>query len=106
MPAPLLHIGFNVLCAHGGKAMPVAPNPRVLVSGQATVTVGTPHTVVGCPFGPPGNGPCATAQWLTGTVRVTSGGLPLAVLSGSSICTPTATPLVALPTQPPRVLAI
>jgi hypothetical protein len=74
--------------------------------GQATVTVGSPYTVVGCGFAPPGgNGPCAKAEWLTGTVRVTSGGLPLAVLTSSSTCTPTAMPLVAAPTPPPRVLA-
>ena len=29
MPGPLLHLGASVICAHGGSAMPTAPNPRV-----------------------------------------------------------------------------
>ena len=41
MPGPLLHVGATVLCAHGGSAMPTAPNPRVLVGGQFTACDGT-----------------------------------------------------------------
>ena len=50
MPGPLLHVGASVLCAHGGTATPTAPNPRVLVSGQPTVTMVAPYAIAGCPF--------------------------------------------------------
>ena len=42
MPGPLLHLGATVLCSHGGQAMPTAPNPRVLVSGQPVATMAAP----------------------------------------------------------------
>ncbi len=34
MPAPILHLGATVLCTHAGQATPLAPFPRVLLSGQ------------------------------------------------------------------------
>ncbi len=101
MPGFLLHVGATVMCAHGGQAQPTVPNPRVSVLGQPTVLQTTPYTVAGCAMPPPnvGNGPCVTAQWTTGSVRVTSNGQPLLLLSSTSICTPTATPLVVTVTQ-------
>ena len=101
MPGPLVHLGATVTCSHAGQAVPVTPNPRVLVSGQPTVLLSTPYTVAGCSMPPPtaGNGPCVTAQWLVGTARVTSTGVPLIVQSSQSICTPTATPLIVAATQ-------
>jgi hypothetical protein len=95
MPGPVLHLGATVLCAHGGQAMPTAPTPRVLVSGQPAATVAAPYAVAGCPFVPSGgNGPCVTAQWTVGATRVTSGGQPLVISTGVSVCTPTGTPLI------------
>ena len=34
MPGFLLHLGATVMCAHGGQARPVGPNPRVTMMGQ------------------------------------------------------------------------
>jgi len=101
MPGFLVHVGAQVLCAHGGQATPTVPNPRVTVSGQPTVTIAAPYVVAGCAFPPPtaGNGPCVTAQWLMGTVRVTSNGQPLVVQSSQAICAPTGTPLMIVLTQ-------
>jgi hypothetical protein len=48
MPAPALHLGAVVLCTHGGTATPVAPFPRVLLSGQPAVTLASPYAIVGC----------------------------------------------------------
>ena len=88
------------MCAHAGQAMPAAPNPRVTVSGQPTVTLATPYLVAGCPFVPPGgNGPCVTAQFVTAATRVTSNGQPLLLLDSQAICAPTGTPLLILVTQ-------
>jgi hypothetical protein len=95
MPGPVLHLGATVLCAHGGQAMPTAPTPRVMVSGQPAATVAAPYAVAGCAFVPPGgNGPCVTAQWVVGATRVLSAGQPLVISTGVSVCAPTGTPLI------------
>src|SRR5690349_6240851 len=101
MPGFLVHVGAQVLCSHGGQAQPTIPNPRVLVSGQPTVLMTAPYVVAGCAFPPPptANGPCVTAQWLTGTTRVLSNGQPLLVQSSQAICAPTGTPLLIIATQ-------
>ncbi len=101
MPGFLVQVGATVLCAHGGQAQPTAPNARVLVSGQPTVLITAPYTVAGCTMPPPnaGNGPCVTAQWTSGTTRVTSQGQPLVVQSSQAVCTPTGTPLMITVTQ-------
>ncbi len=101
MPGFLLHVGATVLCAHTGQAQPTVPNPRVRVGGQPTVTQSAPYTVAGCIMQPPpaGNGPCVTAQWVTGALRVTSNGQPLLLQSSQAICAPTLTPLTIVVTQ-------
>jgi hypothetical protein len=101
MPGFLLHVGATVMCSHGGQAQPTAPNPRVVVMGQPTVTLTAPYVVAGCAFPPPtaGNGPCVTAQFTTGSVRVTSLGQPLLLFTSTALCAPTGTPLVVSVTQ-------
>jgi hypothetical protein len=100
MPGPILHLGATVLCSHGGQAMPTAPNPRVLVSGQPVSTMTAPYTVVGCAFAPPaGNGPCVTAQWIVAATRVLAGGQPVVLMDSQALCTPTGTPLLPVMAQ-------
>lgn len=101
MPGFLVHVGAQVLCAHAGQAMPTVPNPRVTVSGQPTVAMTGPYTVAGCTLPPPtaGNGPCVTAQWVTGSTRITSNGQPLLLLDSQAVCVPTGTPLTIVATQ-------
>ena len=100
MPGPLLHLGATVLCSHGGPAMPSAPNPRELVSGQPVATMAAPYLVAGCAFVPPGgNGPCVTAQWVVAATRVLVGGVPAVLLDSQAICTPTGTPLLPVVAQ-------
>jgi uncharacterized Zn-binding protein involved in type VI secretion len=105
MPGPILHLGATVLCSHGGQATPTAPSPRVLVSGQPVATIAAPHAVAGCAFVPPGgNGPCVTGQWVVGATRVLANGQPVAIMTGSSVCAPTGTPLMPVSAQT-RVIA-
>jgi hypothetical protein len=104
MPGPVLHLGAVVLCAHGGQAMPTAPVPRVMVSGQPVATIAAPYAIAGCPFPPVSGGPCVTAQWVVGAMRVLAMGQPLAIQTGAAICVPTGTPLMPTVVQP-RVLA-
>lgn len=107
MPGFLVHVGAQVLCSHGGQATPTTPNPKVTVGGQPTVLITSPCVVAGCPFPPPpgANGPCVTAQWISGSTRVLSNGQPLVVQSSQAICAPTGTPLVIAATQT-RVSAV
>jgi hypothetical protein len=105
MPGPILHLGATVMCSHGGQALPTAPSPRVMVSGMPIATIAAPYTVAGCAFAPPaGNGPCVTAQWVVGAVRVTSEGQPVVVMTGVAVCVPTGTPLLPMSAQT-RVIA-
>lgn len=104
MPGLVLHLGATVLCAHGGQAMPTAPMPRVLVSGQPVATIVAPYAIAGCPFPPVSGGPCVTGQWVVGAMRVTALGQPLAIQTGFAVCVPTGTPLMPTVVQP-RVIA-
>jgi hypothetical protein len=103
MPAPFLHVGATVLCSHGGQATPTLPNPRVLVSGQPTLTQPAPWLVAGCALPPNAGGPCVTAQWVTGAVRVSSMGQPLLLQISQATCVPTGTPLLPMVAQPRAV---
>jgi hypothetical protein len=104
MPGFLIQQGAAVMCVHGGQALATVPNPSVLVSGAPTALITDPWQVAGCPGIPPGVPPCVTAQWVTGTTRVTSYGQPLVVFAGQAVCTPTGTPLLPIAAQP-RVVA-
>jgi hypothetical protein len=99
MPGFLLHTGASVLCAHSGQATPIVANPRVTVSGQPTVLLTHPWTVAGCTLPRASGGPCVTAQWTLGTVRVISNGQPLVIMDGRAICSPTGAPLLPLSAQ-------
>jgi hypothetical protein len=93
-------MGAVVTCAHGGQAMPTAPSPRVTVAAMPIATIAGPYAVAGCAFVPPGgNGPCVTANWIVGSIRVTSEGQPLVLMNGVSICAPTGTPLIPAEAQ-------
>jgi hypothetical protein len=99
MATPLLHLGATVLCAHGGQATPTVPDPRVCVNGQPIVTLSTTYVVAGCSLVPPPIPPCVSAQWVRGATRITAGGVPVLLMDGQAICTPTGTPLVPVVTQ-------
>lgn len=101
MPGLMLHQGAMVLCLHGGQAQPTAPNPRVKVGGQPMVVQTTLYTVAGCTLPPPptANGPCVTAQWVTGATRVKASGVPVLIQGNQAVCAPTGTGLNIVATQ-------
>ena len=101
----LIQVGATVMCAHGGQAQAVTPNPRVLLNGQPSVLLSGQWVVAGCPLVPPPLPPCVTGLWLMGTVRVLSNGQPLVVQSGTGITLPNGTPMLPLAMQP-RVSAL
>jgi hypothetical protein len=99
MPAPILHVGATVLCAHAGQATPTTPFPRVSVGGQPVVTLSSPYAVAACGLSGSGAPPCATAQWIVGATRVLAGGVPVLTMAGQSVCVPTGTPLMPVVAQ-------
>ncbi|WP_449433122.1 hypothetical protein [Pseudomonas putida] len=100
MPGPLLHVGATVLCAHGGSATPMVPNPRVLLGGQPSVVISGPYVIAGCPFNVTGAPvPCVTAQWLVAALRITSNGQPLVLMDSQAVCIPNGTPLLPVAAQ-------
>lgn len=99
MPAPALHLGATVLCSHAGQATPLAPNPRVMLSGQPIVTLASPYAVAGCALTGSGAPPCVTGQFIVGATRVMVAGAPVATMAGSSVCTPSGTPLMPVVAQ-------
>jgi hypothetical protein len=104
MPSPALHSGAVVLCSHAGPAQPLAPFPRVLLTGQPVVTLASLYAVTGCGLSTTSTPPCVTGQWLSGAVRVLAGGAPVAVVTGASTCVPTGTPLLPTTVQPRVVM--
>ena len=104
MSSPIVEQSATVLCSHAGTATATAPYPRVTLSGSPVVTLSTSYVIAGCSLTGTTVPPCATGQWVVGASRVTAGGTPVAILSGSSVCTPTGTPLLPVVTQT-RVLA-
>ena len=71
MPGPILHMGATVMCSHGGQAMPTAPSP--VVTGFRHADRHHRRALRGRRLrlcSARGNGPCVTAQWMVGAVRV------------------------------------
>ena len=99
MAGTLVQQGATVLCSHGGQATPTTPNPRVTPVRAAAVSLAAPWTVAGCPLPPNAGGPCVTAMWTAGTVRVRSSGQPLVVRTGTATCVPTGVPVQVVVTQ-------
>jgi hypothetical protein len=96
----VLHAGATVLCMHGGQASATAPDVRVKAGGQQVATQAAPWTVAGCPFTPgPSPVPCVTAQWVTASLRVKAGGLPLLLSDSQAVCVPNGTGVNVVMTQ-------
>jgi hypothetical protein len=104
MPGPILHLGATVMCSHAGTALPMSPFPRVAVSGQPVVTLASQYAVAACALTGTTTPPCLTGQFVVGATRVLAGGVPVAIQTGSSITTPTGSPLLPVAAQL-RVLA-
>lgn len=101
MPGFLMNVATKVLCAHGGQAQPTMPAPRVTVMGQPVVTQPAPYMIAGCANPPPpaNVGPCVSAQWVSGAMRVMVMGQPVLLVDSKAICTPTGTPVNVIPAQ-------
>lgn len=100
MLSPILHLGADLICAHGGHAVPMSSFERVTVAGQPIVRMTDRFDIVGCALVPAsGMGPCLSGQFLSGATRIYAGSLPVLVQDSASMCDPTGTPLTVLTVQ-------
>lgn len=91
MPGQLLDLGARIICPHGGRALPVPENSRVLVNGRPALLVGDSFSIVGCPFQGPlpestGPQPCVQTRWSAPAVRVLVDGSPVLVSTSTGQC--------------------
>lgn len=98
MPGPILVASAQVMCAHAGQGQPLAPDPRVMVSGQPVVTMVSPYAIAGCPFPPILGGPCVMGQFVSPALRVLVDGAPVLLLDSIGVCAPTGVPLMPVAT--------
>ncbi|HEY7181483.1 MAG TPA: hypothetical protein VIC84_08685 [Blastocatellia bacterium] len=100
MPGYLLDEGATVLCVHGGRAQPTAPNQRVKAGGKKIVTQREPYSVSGCSFNVSGApSPCITARWWAAATRVRAGGQFVLLEDSQATCDPNQTPVKITATQ-------
>jgi hypothetical protein len=106
MPGLVVTFANAVACSHGGPATPLPPLSRVTVMGVGVVTFSHTYAVSGCGLPAASGGPpCVSGKFTQGALRVTSMGMPLAIVPAASTCIPNATPLIVLPTGQQRVIA-
>jgi hypothetical protein len=69
--------------------------------GQPILLQTVPMVIAGCANPPPpvNIGPCVTATWLVGALRVKALGQPVLLADSQSMGTPTPAPLNIVPTQ-------
>lgn len=99
MSGLLLHAQATVLCAHAGQARPTVTSARVQLGGVAAVMQPSPYSISGCALPTNAGGPCVTAQWMTGALRVLVEGSPPLLMDSTATCVPTGTPLTPINTQ-------
>jgi hypothetical protein len=101
-----LTLAATVQCAHLGSGKPGGVSPKVTALGQPVVTLPAVYAVAGCTFPAMSSGapPCATAQFITASTRVTVLGQPVLLADSQGTSVPNGTPLLVLPGQA-RVVA-
>jgi hypothetical protein len=111
MPGFAVTMANQVFCTHGGKATPMPPVGRVATMGFGLVTLAHSYLIAGCGFPAATLGaqpPCVTGVMTTGSVRVRTMGIPIAILPDTmptSKGLPNPTPLIFAPAGPARVWA-
>lgn len=87
MTAPILQLGCNVQCPHGGLATPVASNTRVRLGGAFALLQSDAWTVAGCPLNVAGSPhPCVTIEWSGAASQVRVDGQPVLLATSVGLC--------------------
>ncbi len=109
MPGPIVTMGGTVTCMHGGQGMASTTAAKLTLGGQPAITIPATYSVAGCAFPPPpaANGPCVTGMIMSGSTKVTTGGMPvlLALPPVNGTCVPTGTPMMIASAGQTKVIA-
>lgn len=99
MPSAILHVGATVTCPHPpGVAQPQAWSLRVMVGGQAVVTIAHAWAIGGC--GATGSVPsCVEGHFQHDAARVRVENSPVATVSSPSTVVGSAAVLTPVTTQ-------
>lgn len=73
---------------HGGTAILITSNTRLMVDNAPALLESDIHSVVGCPFTLPGPkySPCVRIEWSAGAAMMSSGGTKVLVRSSVGKC--------------------
>jgi hypothetical protein len=86
MPGPIIQVGAQLLCPHGGMITVIPAGGQVTSDGAPLASIAATGVVAGCPnMGPPGLVPCTTVTWTVGAVRVTLNGVPALVATSLAV---------------------
>ena len=87
MPAPLLTMAATVMCPHGGRAVFIPTNSKLLLGGQPALTSADITTIVGCPFvvvlKPQ---PCVMVRWMPGPNMLKADGVEILTMASIGLC--------------------
>lgn len=88
MPAPILTMAAQIMCPHGGQAVPVPQNPTVQIMGAPVLVMTDVCMIAGCPFVvPPGvPAPCLNIQWTMPAVSFTVNNVPVLLATSIGLC--------------------
>jgi hypothetical protein len=87
MPGYLLNTASTILCPHGGSALAVPSNTKVLAEGSPVLVESDIHIVAGCPLNISGApSPCIQITWSAGAAKVQVNGTPVLVQSSIGMC--------------------
>jgi hypothetical protein len=87
MPGQILTTASTITCMHGGQAILLTANAKVLVDGAPALLESDIHPVAGCPFTiGPKYSPCIRIEWTAGAAKVTINGTSVLVRSSIGKC--------------------
>ena len=87
MPGFILNIASTILCAHGGTAVLLTANAKLLADNAPALIESDVHPVVGCPFTiGPKYSPCIRIEWTAGAAQTKVNGSGVLVQSSVGKC--------------------
>ena len=88
MPGDVLTMTSSVMCPHGGQAILLTANARVMVDNAFALLESDVHPVAGCAFTLPGPkpSPCIRIEWAGGSAQLKVNGTGALVRSSIGKC--------------------
>lgn len=87
LPGQILTTSSTITCTHGGQAILLTANAKVLVDGAPALLETDIHPVAGCPFTiGPKYSPCIRIEWTAGAAKLTINETKVLVRSSIGKC--------------------